>query len=148
MPPPFVYRRRVQFHETDLAGIVHFSNFYRYMEEAEHAFLRSRGLKIKEEQADGTVLGWPRVRANCSFELPAYYEDELDIEVRVDRIGVKSLSLAFRIRRGDQQIATGEMKTVCCRFGAAGKFESVEIPERWREKLPEEEPSSSCPKPT
>ena len=100
MPSPFVYRRRVQFHETDLAGIVHFSNFYRYMEEAEHAFLRSRGLKIKEEQADGTVLGWPRVRANCSFELPAYYEDELDIEVRVDRIGVKSLSLAFRIRRG------------------------------------------------
>ena len=42
----FVYRRRILFHETDLAGIVHFSNFFKYMEEAEHAFVRSIGLSI------------------------------------------------------------------------------------------------------
>lgn len=135
MPAPFVYYRRVQFAETDLAGIVHFSNFYRYMEEAEHAFLRSHGLGIKEDQPDGTVLGWPRVRGTCSFEQPAYYEDELAIEVRIDRLGVKSLTLSFAILRGDQRIAVGELKTVCCRFGAAGRFESVEIPRHWRDKL-------------
>ena len=135
MTHAFIYRRRVQFAETDLAGIVHFSNFYRYMEEAEHAFLRSRGLRIKEEQADGSVLGWPRVRGTCSFENPAYYDDELDVEVRVERVGVKSLTLSFTIRRGTEKIAAGELKTVCCRFGASGSFESVEIPETWRDQL-------------
>ena len=57
MATGFVYHRRVTFAETDMAGIVHFSNFYRYMEEAEHAFLRSRGLRIKVDQPDGTVVG-------------------------------------------------------------------------------------------
>lgn len=132
---PFRYSRRVQFAETDLAGIVHFSNFYRYMEEAEHAFLRSRGLRIKEEQPDGSVLGWPRVRGTCSFEQPAFYDDELTIEVRVDRVGVKSLTLQFAINRGSVRLAVGELKTVCCRFSAKGKFESVEIPSHWMTKL-------------
>ncbi|MCY2962565.1 MAG: thioesterase family protein [Planctomycetota bacterium] len=141
MAVPFVYRRRVQFAETDLAGIVHFSNFYKFMEEAEHAFLRSKGLGIKEDQPDGTVLGWPRVRGTCSFEQPAYYEDELDIEVRIDRLGVKSLTLSFTILRDGSRIAVGELKTVCCRFGAAGKFESVEIPPHWLDKLQESEPA-------
>ena len=39
----FTYRRRVQFYETDLAGIVHFSWYPRYMEEAEHAMWRDAG---------------------------------------------------------------------------------------------------------
>ncbi|MFN5297190.1 MAG: acyl-CoA thioesterase [Planctomycetaceae bacterium] len=131
-PPPFVYHRRVQFAETDMAGIVHFANFYRYMEEAEHAFLRSRGLSVKVDQPDGTVLGWPRVRGTCSFEHPARYEDELEVRVRVARMGVKSLTLTFEICRGDLRLAEGELKTVCCRFSARGDFESVEIPSEWR----------------
>ena len=135
MATGFVYHRRVSFAETDMAGIVHFSNFYRYMEEAEHAFLRSRGLRIKVDQPDGTVVGWPRVRGTCSFESPAFYEDELEIEVRIDRRGVKSLTMGFVIRRGTRQLATGELKTVCCRFNAQGKFESIEIPADWAEKL-------------
>ncbi|MFM7158920.1 MAG: acyl-CoA thioesterase [Planctomycetaceae bacterium] len=131
-PPPFVYHRRVQFAETDMAGIVHFANFYRYMEEAEHAFLRSRGLSVKVDQPDGTVLGWPRVRGTCSFEHPARYEDELEVRVRVARMGVKSLTLTFEICRGALRLAEGELKTVCCRFSARGDFESVEIPSEWR----------------
>jgi YbgC/YbaW family acyl-CoA thioester hydrolase len=131
-PPPFVYHRRVQFAETDMAGIVHFANFYRYMEEAEHAFLRSRGLSVKVDQPDGTVLGWPRVRGTCSFEHPARYEDELEVRVRVARMGVKSLTLTFEICRGDLRLAEGELKTVCCRFSARADFESVEIPSEWR----------------
>ena len=36
----FSYEHRVEFFETDLAGIVHFANYYRFMEQAEHAFFR------------------------------------------------------------------------------------------------------------
>ena len=48
----FVYKRRVQFAETDLAGIVHFSTIFRYMEEAEHALWRAAGLTIAERGSD------------------------------------------------------------------------------------------------
>ena len=48
MPSEHRMRRRVQFYETDAAGIVHFSWFYRYMEEAEHALWREAGSAGRE----------------------------------------------------------------------------------------------------
>ena len=95
-----------------MAGIVHFSNFYRFMEEAEHEMFRRLGFKIVENLPDGSVVGWPRVRASCSFEAPAYYDDLVDIDITVTRVGVKSLTMSFQFRRGDLQLAIGELKTV------------------------------------
>ena len=46
MLPEFSLTRRVQFSETDMAGIMHFSNFFKMMEEVEHAFFRSVGLSV------------------------------------------------------------------------------------------------------
>src|SRR4051794_1938674 len=54
----FQYSRRVAFAETDLAGIVHFSTFFRYMEEAEHALWRAAGLPVFQTMNNA---GWPRV---------------------------------------------------------------------------------------
>src|SRR5262245_24638607 len=68
-------RRRVQFYETDVAGIVHFSWFFRYMEEAEHALWRQAGLRIHPDQSD---IGWPRVAASFEFHRPLRFEDEFD----------------------------------------------------------------------
>jgi YbgC/YbaW family acyl-CoA thioester hydrolase len=135
--PQFTYSRRVQFSDTDMAGIMHFANFYRYMEEAEHAFFRSLGFTIVQEQPDGTVVGWPRVRSSCNFESPAYYDDMLEIDVDITRQGVKSLTMSFRFRRGETKIAAGELKTVCCLCEAGGKIRSIEIPPHYREKLVE-----------
>ena len=56
-------RRRVHFYETDAAGLVHFSWFFRYMEEAEHALWRESGLSI---HPPGSDVGFPRV--STSFE--------------------------------------------------------------------------------
>ena len=137
MPPQFTFDRRIQFFDTDMAGIVHFANFYRFMEEAEHEMFRSLGEKIVEDQPDGSVLGWPRVRASCTFEAPAYYDDLISIDIVVTRVGVKSLTMSFKFRRGDQQIANGELKTVFCRFQRDGKFESMAIPARFTDKLVE-----------
>lgn len=60
MTAQFITTRRVEFADTDMAGIIHFANYYRYMEEAEHAFFRSLGLRIMQSQPDGSVIGWPR----------------------------------------------------------------------------------------
>ena len=53
MSDHFEWSRLVEFYETDLAGIAHFSNFYRWMESAEHAFKRERGMIL---HCDGVGL--------------------------------------------------------------------------------------------
>jgi YbgC/YbaW family acyl-CoA thioester hydrolase len=140
MPPQFTYTRRVQFSDTDMAGIVHFANFYRFMEEAEHEMFRSLGIRIVEEQPDGTVVGWPRVRCSCSFEAPAYYDDLVEVDVTITRVGVKSLTMSFVFRRGATRLAAGDLKTVFCRFKAAGEFESIAIPAKYADRLVEAPP--------
>ena len=66
--------RRVEFADTDMAGIMHYSNFFRFMETAEHAFFRSLGLSIFPRRSDPPV-GWPRVHAECDFKRPLAFED-------------------------------------------------------------------------
>ena len=142
----YVHPRRVQFSETDMAGIVHFAQFYRYMEEAEHAFLRSVGLSVMIHGPDGGILGWPRVRCQCGYKSPAFFEDELNIEVRVQRIGVKSLTLDYVFTRNDGPdgnegeptlIAEGSMKTVACTFSPDRTMTSVPVPESFLERIEE-----------
>ena len=82
------YRRRVQFAETDLAGIVHFSMMFRYMEEAEHALWRAAGLTIS---ARGSDIGWPRLAAECQFRSRLYFEEEFDVLVRIAEVKTRTL---------------------------------------------------------
>ncbi len=133
--PHFTATRLVQFHETDLAGIVHFSNFYRYMEEAEHDYFRALGLSIMEQQPDGVMIGWPRVRGSCAFESPAFYGDLLEIDITVTRVGAKSLSMQFDFRRGEQRLAKGDLKTVCCICEQGHKLTSIEIPPKYLARI-------------
>ena len=137
----FTHPRRVEFAETDMAGIVHFAQFYRYMEEAEHAFLRAAGLSVMDHKPDGTILGWPRVSAKCGFKSPAFFGDSLDIEVSVQRIGVKSLTLDYTFTRDDDGsdtlIAEGTMKTVACTFTPDRTMTSVPVPEAFLERIEE-----------
>jgi acyl-CoA thioester hydrolase len=137
MASEFVYRRRVEFCETDMAGIVHFSNYYRYMEQAEHEFLRSLGLALMMTEPDGTVIGWPRVSSSCSYKAPARYDDVLEIRLRVDRKGVKSLTFGYEIVHGETLVATGQIKTVCCLFRPGRPMESIEIPAAYGDAIEE-----------
>ena len=60
----FRMKRPVEFYDTDMAGIMHFTNFFRFMEAAEHAFHRSLGLSVDWEKAEKSLgVGWPRVKA-------------------------------------------------------------------------------------
>jgi len=131
----FTSKRRVEFSDTDMAGILHFANYYRYIEEAEHEFFRSLGLSIMQSLPDGAVIGWPRVSASCTYEAPAYFEDELDIHLQIDRKGVKSLTFTFEIWRDDKRLAYGKMKTACCRCVHGEPLTSIEIPAEYDDKL-------------
>jgi YbgC/YbaW family acyl-CoA thioester hydrolase len=130
MTGEYRFRRRVEFAETDMAGIVHFSNFFRYMEMAEHDFLRSIGLSVHAD-LDGRTVSWPRVRAECSYHAPATFEDELEIVVTVREKRTKTLTYDFRFFKGDAElIASGTMTVVCVAIDpATRKMTSIPIPE-------------------
>lgn len=133
MSTAFVTSRRVEFSDTDAAGIMHFAAFFRLMEQAEHELLRSVGLSVVIHDAEGT-LSWPRVAAKCDFQAAARFEDVLSIEVQITRLGQRSATYAHRFSRDGQLLATGEITAVCCRMHA-GVPQSLPIPPEIAERL-------------
>ena len=125
MPTPFHSRRRVEFGDTDMAGIMHFSNFFRFMESAETEFLRSRGLTVSW-RSEGVKYGFPRVSAACDYRRPARFEDVLRIAVVVEKLGMKSVSYRFEFHIEGQPegepIAVGRITSVFCRSLIPGEM--------------------------
>jgi YbgC/YbaW family acyl-CoA thioester hydrolase len=131
---PFRTTRRIEFADTDMAGIVHFANFFRFMEAAEVEFLRARGLSVTLPW-DGLRIGFPRVAASCDYLKPARFEDLLDVTVRLARIGRKSVTYAFEFSKDGEVLARGQVSSVCCRVQDDHQLESIDIPPRYRELL-------------
>ena len=135
MPTDFRTTRRVDFVDTDMARIAHFSNFFRWMEAAEVEFLRSRGLSVVDLQWEGQTLTFPRVAASCDYAKPARFDDVLEISVRVVKVGRKSITYGFEFARDGAPIARGQISAVCCRVLDGRRIESIEIPAGVRERL-------------
>lgn len=133
MPIEFSIKRRVQFSETDMAGIMHFANYFRMMEEVEHAFFRSVGLSVSM-QHDDIHVGWPRVSASCDFSGPVRFEDEIELRLRVVRLGEKSLNYEVDFLLEGKRVALGKMTSVCCALEPNG-MRSIPIPAELRKKL-------------
>jgi acyl-CoA thioester hydrolase len=129
--------RRVEFAETDMAGIMHYSNYFRFMETAEHAFFRSLGLSIVTK-VDPPV-GWPRVHAECDFRMPLFFEDEIEVHLLVTEKKSKSLSYLFRFRKLNAspivEVAHGKLTVVCVRHEKDGKMAACNIPDFIAEKI-------------
>lgn len=119
------YKRRVQFYETDAAGIVHFSNFFRYMEEAEHSLWREAGLSISQP---GSEIGWPRVAAAFDYFRPLRFEEEFEVRLRIDEIAEKRIRYSCLLTSGGAKVAAGSMTIVCVRKTPDGSMRSTPIP--------------------
>jgi acyl-CoA thioester hydrolase len=127
-PPPlseYRFTRRVQFYETDVAGIVHFSWFYRYMEEAEHALWREAGLSIHPHDSD---IGWPRVSASFDFHRALRFEDEFDVWLRIVELTNRRIRYACLLEKQKQKMATGAMAVACVRKRSDRTLEAIDIP--------------------
>jgi YbgC/YbaW family acyl-CoA thioester hydrolase len=129
--------RRVEFSETDMAGIVHYSNFFRYMEAAEHAFFRSIGFSVVTRNVDPPV-GWPRVHAECDYRRPIRFEDEIEIRMYVTRKKSKSLTYGFWFWKmeGEEMVdvARGSLTVVCVRH-KDGRMKAAMIPTEIANKI-------------
>jgi YbgC/YbaW family acyl-CoA thioester hydrolase len=137
MPYEFKLTRRIEFAETDMAGIVHFSNFFRMMEVTEHAFFRSLGFSIHGHDA-GTTTGWPRVSATCDFRAPLRFEEEVEIHLLVAEMRTRSIRYAFIFRKAADgiEVARGEVTSVCATVEkSTGKLSAVPIPDAIRNAI-------------
>jgi acyl-CoA thioester hydrolase len=114
MPPisELVYHRRVTFPETDASGIVHFTNFFKYVEEAEHALWRAAGQSIAEHDSD---IGWPRVAASFEFKKALRFEDEFDVHIKVVEKTRKTLRYSALLTKDGHVHATGSLTIICVR---------------------------------
>jgi YbgC/YbaW family acyl-CoA thioester hydrolase len=138
-PFHFTYQRMVEFADTDLAGIMHFSNFFRFVECAEHAFFRSLGFRV--HTANGAEhQGWPRLEVTCKFFKPARFEQTLEVGLRIEEIRTSSLRYAFSISSLDAAeralLAAGTFSIVHVELDtSAHEIRKAPIPAGLRQKL-------------
>ena len=122
-----VTRRRVEFSDTDMEGIIHFSRFFVYMETAEHQFMNALGTSIAAH-VDGIRLGWPRTAVGCEFLRPVRFEDEVEIRLVVLRKGARSITYGCEFTHRGELVARGQSTSVCCAMKDEGGLRSIDIP--------------------
>lgn len=130
------HSRRIEFAETDLVGVVHFSRYARFAEEAEHAFFRSLGLSVYTPCGDYS-LGFPRLASRLEFFGPLRFEDVIDVHLWVRRRGRKSITFQFRLTHEGQVVAQGEVVAACCRCYPDGHFETCELTKEFLDVIEE-----------
>ncbi|MBN8249761.1 MAG: acyl-CoA thioesterase [Verrucomicrobia bacterium] len=131
MPYEFKATRRVEFSYTDLAGIVHFSRFFQYMETVEHGFFRSLGFSVVMPH-DTPPRGFPRVHASCDYQRPLRFEDLVEMHLLVAARTARSLSYRIRFTRIEpgpaEEVAVGSLVVVCVEKPTHGPMRAVELP--------------------
>ena len=132
MPSEMIVTRRVQLSETDVAGLVHFSNFFRYFEDAEHALWRHVGLSIHPQNSP---TGWPRVSAGCEFRRPLRFEQEFEVTVRIAEMTKRTIAYTGEITSNGEHVATASWKIACVSRLPDGTIRSAEIPSEVAERL-------------
>jgi len=123
----FTTQRKIEFVDTDMGGIVHFSRYFVFMETAEHEFLNALGTSVVIE-LEGRSIGWPRVSVSCEYRSPARFGEILDIRLRVLRKGRTSMSYEIRFSSGDREVALGRSTSVCCEMATGTGVKPIPIP--------------------
>jgi acyl-CoA thioester hydrolase len=106
--PYYRHISRVTFGDTDCSGWLHFPKIFRHIEEAEHAFLREKGIMIIDRQ----LGGWPRVHVSCDYKQPLLFGDEIEVQLSIERLGASSVHWIFEVWKGSGLCALGKMTTV------------------------------------
>jgi YbgC/YbaW family acyl-CoA thioester hydrolase len=129
---PFLWRSRVRFVDTDFSTRIHYSALFRHFEIAETEFLRSLGVGYAHWFERGFSM--PRVHVEADYLVPLRFDDEIDVEVRLERIGKASLTLGFRVILAESGVVAANGRIVgACIDVSSGK--STPIPADIREAL-------------
>ncbi len=110
MPAPFVHRLRVRYGECDPQGVVFNANFIMYFDVALTELWREAIGRYDAMLEAGTDMVVAEARAR--YLAPAGFDDELDIELRITRLGNTGMTTELMVRRGDATVVEGEMRHV------------------------------------
>ena len=104
--PSITIQRRVQWMDTDAAGIWHHSVVLRWVEEAEAELHRALGI------IDLTFGATPRVRTEFEFPSSVRFDDVVDITLNVSHLGTTSVTYEIDVSSGERPVANGRMVVV------------------------------------
>jgi len=124
---------RVEFADTDMAGLVHFASYFRYMEATEHAFFRSLGFSVM--MWDRFKVGWPRVQASFEYHRALRFEDEFEVWIRIVAIEEGTIRYTCVLTRGETRIATGRFTIACASRRPNQPMRRASIPPEIRTRL-------------
>ncbi len=99
----YIYKRRPNYYETDMMGIVHHSNYIRYFEEARIAYMRSFGCDVLEMEKLGVII--PNVDAYAKYIIPVKFGEDVDIKVGLTTFNGTRMEYTFTVYRQDGSIA-------------------------------------------
>jgi len=101
---PFKCTFRVHWVDTDVAGVMHFTNYLRYFEACEEEFYRSISLPFDEVRNE-YGLRLPRVETHCNYKAPCRFNDLFDVVMRLREVGQKTITWDFEAIRQDGKVA-------------------------------------------
>jgi acyl-CoA thioester hydrolase len=130
--PPFRFKTRIRFIDTDASSRIHYTAMFRYFESAEIEFMRSLGILYGTSN-----LALPRVHVECDFLLAIHYDDLIEIEVCLTKLGRSSIRLQLRAFKGQDVAARGAIVIACIDKATQ---RAVALPPELREKLEPELP--------
>jgi len=108
---------RVYYEDTDMAGIVYYANYLRYIERARSDWVREIGIDQLEMKADGVVFAVRRVEAD--YIAPAVFDDLLEVRTWATSIGPARMEMSQEVWRGDTLLFRAAVTIVC--IAASGK---------------------------
>lgn len=113
------YSHKVQYYETDKMGVVHHSNYIRWMEEARTALLEEIGFSYTEFEKMG--CGSPVISVSCRYISPARYGDTVAVELAVTGYTGARVAISYTMTNSatGERLATGESQN--CFVDSSGR---------------------------
>lgn len=103
---------RVYYEDTDLAGIVYYANYLKFIERGRSEWLRELGVdQVALKQRDGLVFAVRRIGAD--YLRPARFDDLLEVTTRLADARAARISLVQEVRRGDEVLFTATVTIAC-----------------------------------
>jgi len=106
-----VFDLRVYYEDTDLAGIVYYANYLRFIERARSEWVRELGIDQAQMKADGMVFAVRRVEAD--YLSPAHYDDQLRVETTMQPGSGARLVMRQDVKRGDTILFSAIVTIIC-----------------------------------
>jgi len=103
---------RVYYEDTDMAGIVYYANYLRYIERGRSEWVREVGLDQNVmKDRDGIVFAVRRVEAD--YLAPARLDDELVVETWVESLKPVRMVMGQEVKRGDEVLFRAMVTVIC-----------------------------------